>query len=233
MVAVMEKRQKIALILNIIIFVLAIIGSIFCFGEIYLVYTKPLDHGIRLMKFFTVQSNVLAGVVSFVYIIFLLRNNKTKKPMPTYVNILKFVATIDLVITFLVVALFLGFIVDEGYFSLYVNANFFFHLAIPVLNFISFVWYEERPKFKFWYTFLGLIHIILYSTFYLTVVLTHFQDGAVPLFYDWYGFAQLGLGIAFVCAIVVIALSYTVSYVLYKINNKKIEVANNPQQDTK
>ena len=218
----MEKKQKIALILNIVIFLLAVIGSIFCFGEIYLVYTKPLDHGIRLLKFFTVQSNVLAGIVSLVYIIFLLRNKKTNKPIPTFVNILKFIATIDLIITFLVVALFLGFIVEEGYFSLYVNANFFFHLAIPVLNFISFIWYEERPKFKFCYTAFGLIHLVLYSVFYLIVVLTHYQDGAVPLFYDWYGFAQLGLGMAFVCAIVVLGLGYLVAFLLYKINNKKV-----------
>ncbi len=60
----MDKKQKISLIFSIIIVILAVVGSIFCFGEIYLVYTKPLDHGIRLLKFFTVQSNVLAGITS-------------------------------------------------------------------------------------------------------------------------------------------------------------------------
>lgn len=216
----MEKKQKIALILNIIIFLFAVVGSIFCFGEIYLVYTKPLDHGIRLLKFFTVQSNVFAGITALVYIIFVLRQRKTQKPVPKVVHILRYIATIDLVVTFLVVALFLGFIVEEGYFSLYVNANFFFHFAIPVLNLISFVGFENAPKFKFGYTFIGLIHVVLYSIFYLAVVLTHFKDGAVPLEYDWYAFAHLGLGIAFVCAIIVLGLSYLVSYLLYKINNK-------------
>lgn len=216
----MEKQQKIALTLNIIIFLLAVVGSIFCFGEIYLVYTKPLDHGIRLMKFFTVQSNVFAGIMALVYIVFWIRQSKFKKPIPKAVHFFKYMATIDLVITFLVVALFLGFIVEEGYFSLYVNANFFFHFAIPVLSVISFVFYENAPKFKFNYTFLGLIHLVLYSIFYMTVVITHFKDGAVPLEYDWYAFAHLGLGIAFVCAIIVYGLGYLVSFVLYKINNK-------------
>ncbi len=216
----MDKKLKISLILNIFIFLMAVVGSIFCFGEIYLVYTKPLDHGIRLLKFFTVQSNVLAGITSLLYIIYFLRENKTKKPIPMAVHILRYIATIDLVVTFLVVALLLGFIVDEGYFSLYVNANFFFHFAIPVLNLISFAFFESTPKLNFKDTFVGVIHLILYSIFYLTVVLINYHDGAVPLEHDWYGFAQLGLGIAFVCAIVILVGGYLVAFLLYKINNK-------------
>ena len=227
----MDKNVKISLVLNIIVFVFAVVGSIFCFGEIYIIYTKPLDHGIRLLKFFTVQSNVFAGITSLLYIIYLLKSNNTKKPIPMTVHILRYIATINLVITFLVVALFLGFIVEEGYFSLYVNANFFFHFAIPVLNTISFVYFEKRPKFKLSHTFVGLIHLALYGIFYFVVVITHFEGGAVPLEYDWYAFAQLGLGIAFVCAVVVFGLGYFVAFLLYRLNNgpttKKIKTVNN------
>ena len=216
----MDKKQKISLIFSIIIVILAIVGSVFCFGEIYLVYTKPLDHGIRLLKFFTVQSNVLAGITSLVYIIYLLRENKTQKPIPKAVYILRYIATIDLVVTFLVVALLLGFIVDEGYFSLYVNANFFFHFAIPVLNLISFIVFEKPQKLNFKDTFIGITHIILYSIFYITVVLLNYHDGAVPLEHDWYGFAQLGPGIAFVCFVVILGVGYLIAYLLYKLKNK-------------
>jgi len=216
----MAKKSQISLILNVIIFLLAIAGSIFCFGEIYLFYTTPIEHGIKLIKFFTVQSNVLAGIVALLYIIFFVRKNKTNKNIPNILHILKYIVTIDLIITFLVVSLFLGFITEEGYFSLFLNANFFFHFLIPLLNFISFVFFENSPKLKFSYTFLGIIHVILYSIFYLIVVLFNFKDGQVSLYYDWYAFAQKGLLIALICALVVLSLSYLVSFLLYKIKSK-------------
>ena len=205
----------------IFIFIFAVVGSIFCFGEIYIINTKPIEHGYKLLKFFTVQSNVLAGITSLLYIIFLLRERKTQKRIPLAIHILRYIATIDLIITFLVVALFLGFIVDEGYFSLYTNANFFFHFAIPVLNFVAFTFFERTPKLKLWHTFLGITHLFLYSIFYLTVVLSHFSSGSVDIYYDWYAFAQKGLPLAFVCAVIVFALGYLTSFVLYKIINKR------------
>ena len=217
----MERTKKIALVLNIVVLIMALVGSIMCFGEIYIMETKAIEHGIKLLKFFTLQSNILAGVVALVFIIFLAREQKSKNPIPKFVYLLKYIATIDLIITFLVVALFLGFIAGEGYFSLYVNANFFFHFAIPVICFISFVWFENTPALKFKHTFVGVVHLALYAVFYMTVVLTHFKDGAVDLYYDWYAFAQKGILVAFVCAIIVLGLGYLTAFGLYKIINRK------------
>lgn len=217
----MDKKQKTALILNIVIFVLAVVGSIFCFGEIYIIQTKPIEHGIKLLKFFTVQSNVMAGITSLLYIIFFLRERKRKKKIPSFVNILRYIATIDLIITFLVVALFLGFIVEEGYLSLYFNANFFFHFAIPVLNFVSFTFFENSFKLRFRDTFWGMSHLILYSIFYLIIVLTHIKDGAVSLEYDWYAFAQFGFGVLVALAVSVLGAGYLISYLLFKFYNRK------------
>ena len=176
-----------------------------------------------MFKFFTVQSNVLAGVVAIVYIIYLITQNKTKKQMPLFVYILKFIVTIDLIITFLVVALFLGFIVEEGYFSLYTNANLFFHFLIPVLNFISFIAFENKRPLKIWHTFIGILHVVLYSIFYLTVVFLHLENGAVDIKYDWYAFTQRGPLGAFICAVVILGFSYLLSFALYKFSTKKIK----------
>ena len=219
----MNKREKTALTLNIIIFILAFIGAIMTFCDIRFVDVKSWETGIKVLKFFTVQSNLFAGVMALVYLIYFSRLHKSGKPIPPAINVLKFMATIDLVITFLVVALFLGFIVEDGYFTLFVNANFLFHLTIPILNFISFAFFEEVPNFKFKYTFLGIIHIILYSIFYLIVVLTHFQDGKVDIQYDWYAFAQLGLPMAFVFAVVLLLLGYFVGFIIFKIHKARTE----------
>ena len=216
----MNKKQKIALTLNIVIFLLSVVGSIFCFGEIYIMYTKPIEHGFKLFKFFTVQSNVLAGITSFIYLIFLLRENKTKNKVPASVHIFRYIATIDLVITFLVVALFLGFVTDEGYLSMYYNANFFYHFAVPVLNLISFVWFESKPKFELKDTLWGITHLLLYAIFYLSIVVFHMENGKVDLYYDWYGFAQMGLAYSYICGIIVMGLGYLTAYVLYKVTRK-------------
>ncbi len=215
------SKQNVAIILNIIVVVLTILGSIMCFGEIYFAQTKVVAHGIVNLKFFTVQSNILGGLTALLYVIYAIISKRTGKAIPKVVHILRFVACIDLVITFLVVALFLGFITDEGYLSMYVNANLLFHLLIPVLTFVSFVFLEEKNVLTIKHTFWGVLHLVLYSIFYLVVVLTHFNGGTIDLKYDWYAFAQRGLLIAFVCAFVVLSLGYFVSWLLYKLNKQK------------
>lgn len=222
----MDKREKTSLILNSIIFVLMVVGAIMTFGEILIVDVPLHEHGIKTLKFFTVQSNIFGGIISLIYVIFLVRQAKHNKKMPHSVQVLKFIATVDLVITFLVVALFLGFVVEEGYFSVFVNANFLFHFVIPVLSFISFTFFEDFPDCKKKHIIFGLLHLIAYSIFYLTVVITHFQDGKVDLQYDWYGFAQLGLPIAFVFAVVLLAIGYFVAILIKRIQQAYTEKYN-------
>lgn len=214
----MDKRKKIAITLNFIIFALAVIGSIMTFFDIRFIDVKVWEHGIKELKFFTVQSNIFAGIISLVFAIYLILEHKTNKPVPKPVHILKFMVTVDLVITFLVVALLLGFFVEDGYYTVFVNSNLFFHLIIPILNFISFAFFEDVPNFSIKYTFFGIIHLTAYSIFYLIVVLTHYNDGGIDIYYDWYAFAQLGLPMAFVFAFIILSLGYLVSYITYKIN---------------
>ena len=226
----MERRKKWALIFNVAIFYLALIGCEMCFCNIVIIPTTSHAEGIELLKFFTLQSNIFAGITALIYVIFLLVNRKKKKEIPMLIHILRFIATIDLVITFLVVALFLGFIAEDGYFSLYLNANFLFHFLIPILNFVSFTFFEKKPRFEFRHIFAGLTHFFLYTVFYLTTVLVHFKDGAVDLKYDWYAFAHFGLGIAFICAVIVFSLGFLVAYLIYRIVNKRNDLFDNKNE---
>ena len=159
---------------------------------------------------------MLAGISALIYLIYFFKGRKSKKMLPIGVHYLRFVATVDLVITFLVVGLFLGFITDEGYFSLFVNVNFLFHFAIPVLSFISFVFFENAPKFKFYCTFIGVSHLIWYIIFYLATVLNNYDNGYISIKYDWYAFAQKGLGVSLICAVIVFGIGYLTSFILYK-----------------
>ena len=93
----MNGKQKTALILNIIIFIFMVVGTIMTFAEIKFVDVTIHEHGLKVLKFFTVQSNLFGGIVSLIYVIYLLRQSKTGKPIPHALNVIKFIATIDLV----------------------------------------------------------------------------------------------------------------------------------------
>ncbi|MBO4412545.1 MAG: hypothetical protein J5779_00825 [Clostridia bacterium] len=215
----MNKKQKIALVFNIAIFLLVVVGCVLCFN----VKSDPLGHAIKVLNYFTIQSNIFAGITSFVYIIFLVRANKSNKKIPKAVCILRYIATIDLILTFLVVTLFFGFIAEKGYLSMFENANLFFHLIIPVTNFVSFVFFENELKFKISYTLFGLIHVVIYCIYYIIVYLSHYENGEVPEKYDWYYLTKFGIGWAFVIAIVTVAIGYLISFVLYKTKNRIIQ----------
>ena len=217
----MTKKDKLSLIFNCIIFAVTVFACVITFCDILFIEVPVLEHGIKIMKFFTMQSNVLAGIVALLYVIFYVLRSKKGKKFPTILYVLKYIATIDLIITFLVVTLFLGFIVEEGYFTLFVNGNFFFHFFTPVINAVSFICFEEFYLKEFKYTFTGIIHMVLYSIFYMSVVLTHMVDGVVDLKYDWYAFAQKGLPLAFAIALGLLVITYFVGFALWKIKNKQ------------
>ena len=215
----MKKTDKQILIINLVIFILALIGTVLTYLNINFVQLTVLDKGKSHLKYFTIQSNVFCGIVAFLYFIFMLKNKDCNK-LPRWLVILKFIATIDLIITFLVVALFLGFIVPDGYFSVFYNSSFLFHLVIPVLNFISFLCLEPFNLKNKKYVFYGIIHILLYSVFYIIIVLTHVKNGKIDITYDWYAFAQKGIIVAIFVALILLAVALLISYLLWKIKNK-------------
>ena len=216
----MNKKKKLSIIFNVLIFVFVLFGSIMAFGKITVIPVSS-DSG-NILKYFTVQSNILAGIVALLYVIFYIKNKDKDIKVPFFVFVLKYIATIDLLITFLVVALFLGFITPDGYISVYYNANFFFHLIVPILNIISFIFFEPFYFVKKIQTLFGVIHLFIYSIFYQIVAISHFENGKVDIKYDWYAFAQNGVIVALLFAVVLLAIGYLTAFAFWKIKiNRK------------
>jgi len=122
----MNKRRIIpSLVLNSIIFILMIIGLILYF---------TIDHfDISILKYFTTISNILVGIASLIYslyLIFILKNKRTNIPKP--VEIIKLAATASVILTFLTVVLFLSFIIGDAT-MLFSNGNALYHVTIPLL----------------------------------------------------------------------------------------------------
>ena len=80
-----------------------------------------LVHGAECFKYFTIESNVLAAITCVIYIVFNII--KIKKPdyiVPTWALILKFVGTISVSVTFVMVV----FVIAPGYAVIY-DASYF------------------------------------------------------------------------------------------------------------
>ncbi len=215
------KKIKIATVFNAAIFIMAVLGTVFTLFEVKMTGADNTTFGISAFKFFTVQSNVIMGVMSGVFTVYgILLLTKKISEIPKILYQLKLIFTVGVVLTFLTVVCYLAPIVDTGFFSLFTNANLFFHFLIPVCSAVVFLFFENRNDIPFYVTFIGLSHMFLYSVFYLTVVFTHMEGGVVPIEYDWYAFFAKGIWTGVIVCILILAVTYLISFLLWLINRK-------------
>ena len=158
-----------------------------------------ITFGLENLKYFTVQSNILCGLVAVIYLIteFLRGHGRplsshddpaTKEnACPTWVMTLKLAATAAVMVTFLVVACFFGPI--YGYGQLYLGSNLFFHLIIPLLGLAEFCLLDGMLPFR--NTFPAGTPALIYGCVYLANILINGM-GTWPNSNDWYGFMNWG-----------------------------------------
>lgn len=217
----MLSKIKISAVVNIMITILVIFATIFMINGIYFMgqETSLTETGIGLFKFFTVQSNVLMGIISFIFALAEIRVMAGKlKEIPTSLYILKMVFTVGVILTFLTTALYLAPYAKHGYFSMFKNSNLFYHFIVPVLSAITFIFLEKTDKIKFKYVCMGTIPMLLYGIFYTINILIHAENGKVLPIYDWYGFAAGGVISIIVVFPVMLLITYLISLGLWKFN---------------
>ena len=215
-------KLKISMLLNLIIVILTVIGT-YCMlnGIEFMGHEDSLSATkIEMFRFYTVDSNVLMGIVSLLFLtseIQILRCKKEKVSRLLY--ILKLIGTVGTSLTFLTVVLYLGPISKNGMLSMFLNANLFFHLITPVLSIITFVFFENTDSLKFKDTFIGASTMVVYAIFYVINVLLHVENGKVSTAYDWYWFVQNGVWTMVIVLPFMLLFTYLISFVLWKINN--------------
>ena len=216
--------MKKSLVYNIIIFLLVLIGTIFMFtGYQFMTNTRLLDsNGFEAFKYYTVDSNILVGISSFIMIIYeILFLKKKTKEIPKYVYVLKYIGVVGVMLTFIVTAFYLSPMYGKDFILLYMNTNLFFHLVVPLLALYSYVKYEKN-KLEYKYTFITLSSVIIYAIFYITNILLHLENGKVVKEYDWYGFVIGGIYSLIIVPIIILLISYLISYVIYRLNKKNM-----------
>ena len=214
------KSIKISFILNIIIFLLVTIGSIFMFAGIKFMPTGSLLEAskITMFKYYTVDSNILVGVVSYILAVCeVLYMKKKIKKIPEAVYILKLIGVSAITLTFLTTAIFL--VPQYGLYDMYNNSNLLFHLIIPVLVVISYVFYEKHDN-KYSYAIYGIMPMFLYSIYYSSMICVNINEGGLTPKYDFYGFLRGNINNISIAVPIIFLIAYLISIVLIILNKK-------------
>lgn len=214
------KKLKVSLILNVLIVILVITFSIFMFTGFQFMKAEVLleSTGIGILKFYTVDSNILLGITSFVLALFEIKALTNKKyKIPNYVYILKYIGVSGIAVTFVITLFFLAPM--YGYYAMYNNNNLFFHMFIPLLGFISYIGYEPHNT-KFNYVLYGMLPMALYSIVYSINVLSHLNVGGLTFKYDFYGFLQGELDNIYVTVPIIYIGTYLIALAILFLNKK-------------
>ena len=176
-----KNNLVISLVLNTIIFIMVLLGIIFMItGFNFMADTKILTStGLSALKYYTVDSNILAGITSLLFVVYeCLVLKKRINTIPKFVYILKYISTVAVSLTFLVTLFYLAPSFGKHFWFLYQNSNLFFHLLVPILCFISFTIFE-KTKLSFKYTLWSVSTMVLYGIFYIGNILIHQENGIV------------------------------------------------------
>lgn len=180
-----KRKAGISLAVNIIITLVTVAVVISYFFQEPSVLTK---NGYESFRFFTTDSNILAGISAAVTAFYDIRIIKGKTDtLPKWALLLKYVGTACVFMTFSVTAFFLlplyGPIVYSGTLIL-------FHVTNPLAALFSLMFLETSHRIHFRETLLAVIPIAVYGAVYLTeVVIIGEENGG---WRDFYGFNRGG-----------------------------------------
>ena len=170
------------------------------------------DKKIAMFKYYTVDSNILMGIVSLIMLIYEYLYIKKKKFIPKFVFILKFIGTTTISLTFITTLVFLT--PKLGFYNLYNNSNLFFHLIVPLLAIISYVFFERYDS-KYRESLLGIVPMLIYAVYYISNVFIHYD-----IKYDFYGFLNGDFNNAFIAVPIIIIVTYLMGLFMLFVNKK-------------
>lgn len=208
-----QKSLMISLVINLLIAVITT-GVVISY---FFVKSKTIHNGWESFRYFTTDSNILAAVAAIVTAVFNVR--KLKNPhasVPRAVELLKYVATTAVLLTFCTVMFFL--IPKFGVELLLGGTGFHMHVGAPMMMLFSFGFLEKDTRISIAEAFLGLLPTVIYGAVYLTeVVFIGEKNGG---WRDFYAFNQNGNWMLTV--VLMLTATYLISFLLRLLHNRGI-----------
>lgn len=216
--------KKIRLVSIVINFVILLMAFVSWFVMMFFSTGNLSASGLGSLKYFTVLSNLLVGLASGVMGVFQIIALKNDENIPLWVLLFKYAGTVSVTLTLLVVVCYLApnQVINGGsYFSMFIGANLFFHLIIPICSIVDFTFFEFKPSLHFKHTIIGIFPMLAYAIFYLFNVsfkgVASEFDGVKT--YDWYGFFGDGNPIRIIIVVLIMLIAtYSISLLVYFLN---------------
>ena len=206
-------KHTIRLILNILMAGVVIVAWV----HMYVAGGGVLAHeGFTNLRFYTVLSNLLVGIASVIWTVAFAK--ASGRAVPPWVEILKYIAAVSVFLTFTIVALFLGPLYGHQY--LYLGANLWFHLIIPVIAVMEMMFLSER-RITARDNRLALYPTILYGVFYMLNNVIN-GIGIWPDTNDWYGFLLWGYPVGILIFIGIGVVTWLLGRLIRLVNNRRM-----------
>ncbi len=117
------------------------------------------------LKYFTVQSNLLAGLTALITLVFLLRKRGAGAgEIPRWLSGLRWAAATAVLLTLFTVMCFLGFIYGHG--ALLTDFQLWFHLLVPLMALGDFLLLPAEPL-PLRLSWIPVLPTLLYGTGYM------------------------------------------------------------------
>ena len=209
----MEKRKSIIkiipLMLNFLVLGMELVGTYHSFHE----------GGIQNLRYYTVLSNILAFIVSFLYVTYYILNfTKKGTVFPKWLNQLKFTTCTCLTVTFVVVITVL--IPMDGIQSIdhyiFGSANIYHHVLCPIVMFFSFCVFEKERELTLRDNISAMIPTVIYALVMIILNLAKVLKGPYPFLYVY----DQPIYISVIWAVVILALTYVLGFVLRVLNGR-------------
>lgn len=168
-----KKNEIIALIFNIILVLLGITGLV----------KTITSMGYPAWEYYTQLSNYFSLCSALIYLVFLIHNIKNKNnEIPKWVSILKYSATLSLLVTFLVVVFILTpyYGKDIIIWIFFVGSNLFYHTLCPIITFISFTFFESHKISGIKDNFRAVYFTLIYAIVFITLNILKVYEGPYP-----------------------------------------------------
>ena len=198
----MELNKKISIILNMLLVVFGVIGFI---ETIQLL-------GKFNIKYYTQESNLIAIFVELLYLYFIIIEEK----IPRWLELLKYVAVLSLMITFVVVIFILVPMFDFNYgLYMFTGSMFYYHTLCPILAFISFMFFEN-----FSYRKKDMIIAMSFTLLYAMVTLILNGVGKLVGPYPFLEIRKNAWYLSIMWFVVIIGGAFGLSYLIYYLKDK-------------
>lgn len=218
------KRFRIAYILNLCLALLEVLAPIWMSSG--LVGGVLTTSGAEMFKFFTIDSNVLMGIIALFTALQLRQVIRgQREDLSTACYVWNLAGTVGVTLTMLVTVFFLEptMAPQFGLFALFAGSNFLLHLFNPLLAIVTFTVFEKTRKIPFRHTLTGIVPMVLYAVFYLANCMRHAVNGMVDIAYDWYGFLAGGVKTVWIVIPVIFLFTWLISIALWRLNRRKTE----------